>query len=107
MQRCNRHSHHALCPSKTDRISQKRIIKLFRQTEELYARYIDTDQIRLLREAIDFVEAKTFSVPKDSAKTANADIYGAYASGVNVYLSNHWDEDYIYCATSIHQKKHI
>ena len=89
----------------TDPKSQKRIIKLFRQTEEFYARFVDTDQIRLVKEAVDFVEAKTFSVPQESAKKANATIYGAYASWVNVYLSSHWDEDYTYCVTLIHQKK--
>ena len=95
--------HYAL--EKTDPNSQKRIMKLFRQIEELYARFVDTDQIRLVKEAVDFVEAKTFSVPQESAKKAKATIYGAYASGVNVYLSSHWDQDFTYCATSIHQRK--
>ena len=95
--------HYAL--EKNDPNSQKRIMKLFRQIEELYARFVDTDQIRLVKEAVDFVEAKTFSVPQESAKKAKATIYGAYASGVNVYLSSHWDQDFTYCATSIHQRK--
>ena len=90
---------------KTDSKHQKNIIKYFRQVEELYTRFVDTDQIRLVKEAIDFVEAKTFSVPEESVKKANSTFYGAYASGVNVYISNHWDEDYTYCATSLHQKK--
>ena len=95
--------HYAL--EKNNPNSQKRIIKLFWQTEELYARFVDTDQIRLVKKAVDFVEAKKFSVPQESAKKANATIYGAYASGVNVYLSSHWDQDFTYCATSIHQRK--
>ena len=80
-------------------------MELFRQIEELYARFVDTDQIRLVKEAVDFVETKTFSVPRESAKKANATIYGAYASGVNVYLSSHWDKNFTYCAISIHQRK--
>ena len=52
--------HYAL--EKIDPNSQKRTMKLFRQIEELYARFVDTDQIRLVKEAVDFVEAKTFSV---------------------------------------------
>ena len=84
--------HYAL--DKNDPKSQKRIIKLFRQTEELYARFVDTDQIRLVKEAVDFVQAKIFSVPQESAKKENATRHGAYASGVNVYLSSHWDKEY-------------
>jgi len=96
MQRRPRYLQYALCSWKTDSKHQKNIIKYFRQVEELYTRFVDTDQIRLVKEAINFVEANTFSVPEDSVKKANSTFYGAYASGVNVYISNHWDEDYTY-----------
>ena len=66
---------------------------------------MDTDQIRLVKEAVDFLEAETILVPQESAKKANATIYGTYASGVDLYLSSHWYKDYTYCATSIYEKK--
>ena len=81
--------HYALCSQKDDLKRQKRIINFFRQTEEVYARFMDTDQIKLVKEAVDFVEAKTFSVLQESANKANSTVYGAYASGVTVYLSSH------------------
>ena len=46
--------------------SQKRIIKLFQQTKELYRRFVDTGQIRLVKVTVDFVQVKTFfSTPRE------------------------------------------
>ena len=65
-------------------------MKLFRQTEELYARFVDTDQIRLVKEAVDFVEAKTFFSARRECKENKC---------------QYWDGDFTYCATLIHQRK--
>jgi len=43
---------------KTHPTYQRRIIGYFQQVEELFSRFIDTDQIRIIKEAIDAVEAK-------------------------------------------------
>lgn len=99
--------HYAL--SKTDPIHQERILKYFRGIEHLFEMYVDTDQIRLIHEAIKLVDAKTFTIPLRQVHLQNRDaessrIYGAFASGVNVYLNSHRDKDFTYCATSIHMR---
>ena len=71
--------------------------------------YVDTDQIRLIHEAIKLVDAKTFTIPLRQVHLQNRDaessrIYGAFASGVNVYLNSHRDKEFTYCATSIHMR---
>ena len=79
------------------------LCKHFSKMDELFVQFVDTDQIRLVKEGIDLVQAKTFSVPTRKAPPSR--IYGAFASGINVYLSSHSDCDFTYAATSIHQKK--
>ena len=98
-----RSMHYAL--QKTDSIHQLRIIEYSRQVETLFTRFIDTDQICLVKEAIDAVEAKTFTVQGKNDKEQSSSIYGAFAAGINVYLNMHSDVDYTYCATSIHQRE--
>ena len=103
-----RQIHYAL--SKTDPIHQERILKYFSGVEHLFEMYIDTDQIRLIREAITLVDAKTFTIPSRKVNLQTRDakssrIYGAFASGVNVYLNSHSDKDFTYCATSIHMRE--
>jgi len=100
--------HYAL--SKTDPIHQERILKYFRGIEHLFEMYVDTDQIRLIHEAIKLVDAKTFTIPSRQVHSQIRDaessrIYGAFASGVNVYLNSHSDKDFTYCATSIHMRE--
>ena len=95
--------HYAL--QKTDSIHQRRIIEYFRQVETLFTRFIDTDQIRLVNEAIDAVEANTFTIRGNNDDEQSASIYGAFAAGINVYLNMHSDVDYTYCAISIHQRE--
>jgi hypothetical protein len=51
---------------------------------------MDTEEIRIIKDAIDF------SVPNITQK---ASVYGAFACGVNVYLATHVDADYTYSAT--------
>jgi hypothetical protein len=88
---------------------QQRILKYFRGVEHLFEMYVDTDQIRLIHDAINLVDAKTFSISSPWNIVSNTNqpasrIYGAFASGVNVYLNAHQDKDFTYCATSIHMR---
>ena len=88
---------------------QQRIVKYFRGVEHLFEMYVDTPQIRLIHDAINLVDAKTFSISSPWNIVSNTNppasrIYGAFASGVNVYLNAHQDKDFTYCATSIHMR---
>ena len=97
--------HYAL--ERTPPQHQKRIIRYFQQVEHLFLQFVDTEEIRLIKEAIDLVQAKTFIIADSSPsqKNSSTGIYGALAFGKNVYLNCHWDKDFTYCATSIHMKK--
>ena len=86
----------------------KIILKYFRSVEHLFESYVDTDQVRLIHDALDLVDASTFTIPQEDYNRHVDDksrIYGAYASGVNVYLNAHDDLDYTYSATSVHMKQ--
>lgn len=100
-----RSMHYAL--ERTPPQHQKRIIRYFRQVEHLFMQFVGTEEIRLVKEAIDLVEAKTFKIADSSStqRSSSTCIYGAFAFGKNVYLNCHWDKDFTYCATSIHMKK--
>jgi hypothetical protein len=74
-------------------------MRYFRVVEHLFAKFIDTDEIRIIHDAIEALQSDTFSVP-NLAKRAS--IYGAIACGVNIYLNSHVDADFTYSATSIH-----
>ena len=99
--------HYALLKSAP--IHQERLLKYFRGIEHLFEMYVDTPHIRLIREAIDLVQAKTFTIPSRQSQgnlisSASSRIYGAFACGVNVYLNAHTDEDFTYCATSVYMR---
>ena len=69
--------------------------------------YANTPHIRLIREVIDLVQAKTFAVPTRQSHgkltpSASSGIYGAFACGINVYFNAHTNKDFTYCTTSIH-----
>ena len=100
-----RSMHYAL--ERTPPKHQKRIIGYFRQVEHFFMQFVGTEEIRLVKEAIDLVEAKTFKIADSSSsqRSSSTSIYGAFAFGKNVYLNCHWDKDFTYCATSIHMKK--
>ena len=94
--------------AKTPSIHQERIHKYFRGVEHLFEMYVDTDEIRHILAAITFVNATTFSIPsraRASRASQSSRIYGAIACGVNVYLNVHKDQDFTYCAVSIHMRE--
>ena len=76
-----------------------RIMRYFKSVEHIFSMFIDTDKIRIIKDAIDLMQSETFSMPNLSQK---ASIYGAIACGVNVYLASHVNADYTYSATSVH-----
>ena len=107
---CIHSMHYALSGAKL--LHQERILKNFCGIEHLFEMYVDTDQIRLIHDAISLVDAKTFSISsrEDSQQNKNGEscrIYGAFACGVNVYLNAHKDDDFNYCATSIYMRMPI
>ena len=61
------------------------------------------DQIRLIREAIDCFEVQTFTIDDEDGLDSSR-IYGAFTSGIDLYLNMHWDKDFILCCTTIHMK---
>ena len=100
--------HYAL--GKSASIHQERILKYFKGIEHLFEMYVDTDQIRLILDAMRFVDATTFTIPISESTSKKRPsqslrIYGAFASGVNVYLNAHRDNDFTYGATSIHMRE--
>ena len=99
--------YYALC--KADIVFQHCILKYFRSVEHLFEMYVDTDQIRLIRDAITAVAVNAFSISSSSNSAQNtippsSRVYGAFASGVNVYLNSHQDKDFTYCATLVHMR---
>ena len=90
-------------------LHQGQILKYFCGIKHLYEMYVDTDQIRLIHDAISLVDAKTFSISSREGSQQNKNgescrIYGAFACGVNVYLNAHKDKNFTYCATSFHMR---
>ena len=81
--------------------NNKRILAFFKQVEFLFEQYIDTDQVRLIHDALQLIDSETFTTPKNNS----AGIYGNIAHGVNVYLNVHDDLDFTYCATTVQMKK--
>ncbi len=76
-----------------------RIMRYFKGVEHLFTMFMDTEEIRIIHDAIEVMQLETFSMPNLSKK---ASIYGAIACGINVYLASHVDADYTYSATSVH-----
>jgi hypothetical protein len=76
-----------------------RIMQYFKAIENLFSIFMDTEEIRIIKDAIDLMQSETFSIPNVTQK---ASLYGAFACRVNVYLATHVDADYIYLATSVH-----
>jgi hypothetical protein len=117
-----RRYHRAILDSKKH--VSDRIMRYFRAVEHLFSMFMDTEEIRIVHDAIELMKAETFAIPKNfpSKNDKSCDdrkqdrssnggmyrkksaIYGAFASGVNVYLSAHIDKDFTYCATSIHRR---
>jgi hypothetical protein len=84
----------------------------------------DTEEIRIIKDAIELMQSENFSIPKnfpykkfklskepsvnvsicekEDDHPQKASIYGAFACGVNVYLVSLIDADYTYSATSVH-----
>lgn len=82
--------------------SSKLLMKLFSQAEHLFRMFIDTESIRVIQEAMNLIDPKTFTTPQ--SKTS-AKIYGSFASGINVYLNAHPDADFTYCCSVVHMKE--
>ena len=78
-----------------------RVLAFFKQVEFLFQQYIDTDQVRLIHDALELMDTDTFTTGNNKSSS----IYGAIAHGVNVYLNVHQDLDFTYCALSIQMKK--
>ena len=67
----------------------------------MFERYIDTDQVRLIQDALELMDTDTFTTGNNQSSS----IYGAIAHCVDVYLNVHQDLDFTYCALSIQMKK--
>ncbi len=65
----------------------------------LFSMFMDTEEIRIIKDAIDLMQSETFSVPNITQK---ASVYRAFACRVNVYLATHVDAGYTYLATFNH-----
>ena len=108
-----RRYHRALleCP----RHIQSRVMRYFKTVEHLFTMFMDTEEIRIIHDAIELMQSETFTIPQNFASSnvklhtkedhiEKAAIYGAFACGVNVYLASHTDADYTYSATSVHRR---
>ena len=78
----------------------KNILKLFRGIEKLFDEWLETKQVGLVHAAIDLIDPEVFS----DGQSQHARIYGGIASGRNVYLNAHRDEDFTFSAVTIHLK---
>ncbi len=74
-------------------------MQYFKAIEHLFSMFMDTEEIRIIKDAIDLMQSETFSIPNITQK---ASAYGAFACRVNVYLATHVDADYGYSTTSVH-----
>ena len=55
---------------------------------------------------MDLINPHTFTIPSGKKqKHMSTKIYGAFSSGVNVYLNAHLDRDFTYSSIRIHMKK--
>ena len=88
-----------------------RILKLFKAVEHLYEAWMDTREIRIINAAIKLVNPSTFQIKrtKPTSKTTgfSSIIYGALATGLNVYLNahTHTDKDFTFSAIMLCMKK--
>ena len=93
-----RRYHRALleCP----RHIQSRIMHYFKSVEHFFTMFMDTEEIRIIRDAIELMQSETVTIPQNFASSnfklhteedhiEKAAIYGAFACGVNVYLASH------------------
>jgi hypothetical protein len=80
-----------------------RIMRYFKAIENLFAMYMDTEEIRIIHDAIEQMKSETFSIPTNPKTSAS--IYGAFACGKNVYLASHTDQDYTHSSISVHWTK--
>ena len=80
-----------------------RIIRYFKAFEHLFEMFMDTEEIRIIHDALESMQSETFSIPTNPKTVAC--IYGAFACGKNVYLAAHTDQDYTYSSTSVHWTK--
>jgi hypothetical protein len=74
-------------------------MRYFKAIEKLFEMYMDTEEIRIIHDALELMKSETFSIPTNSETSAS--IYGAFACGENVYLATHTDQDYTYSSTSV------
>ena len=87
------------------------LMKVFTIIENLFDAWMDTGVIRLIRAALDLVNANTFTVQlpsqpgEDQPRFKSSRIYGAFASGINTYLNAHTDRDFIFGAVTIHMEE--
>jgi hypothetical protein len=61
-------------------------MRYFKAIEHLFSMFMDTEEIRIIKDAIGLMQSETFSVPNITWK---ASVCGAFACGVNVYLATH------------------
>ena len=85
---------------KVDAHHNTSIVKLFRGIEKLFEEWLETKQVGLVQAAIDLIDPQTFT----DGQGQDASIYGGIASGRNVYLNAHTDEDFTLSAITIHLK---
>ena len=60
--------------------------------------YIDIDQSRLDHDVIELIDVETLSIPltesqSNRASKSSSRIYNTFASGVNVYINAHDDQE--------------
>ena len=87
----------------------KIILKQFKGVEHLYLAWMDTKEIRQVTSAIRLVHPKLFRIDDkketSSPTTKTASIYGAMATGRNVYLNSHTDKDFTLSAVMLCMRK--
>lgn len=86
-----------------------RILKFFRAVEHLYEAWMDTKEIRIIHSAINLVQPARFKINKPNKESNStpktARIYGAIATGMNVYLNSHKDKDFTFSAVMLCMKR--
>ena len=81
----------------------KGLIKFVQKCKHLLIRYLDSGILQGFQNAIRFGNFVTMPGPPGIHK--NASIYGAIASGQNVFLSSHMDEDFSILLLQCRQRK--
>ena len=67
---------------------------------------MNTAEIRIIKAAMDLINPHSFTIPsRKKQKQMSTNMYGAFASGVNVYLNAHSDRKFTYSSVIIHMKK--